>query len=961
MTVDIRLLGGVDVGAGTATIDIGHARQRCVLAVLLVEANRAVSVEQLVDRVWGDRRLPADPANAVQTYVSLLRRAFAGVPEVAISRGSGRYTLSVDPAHVDLHRFRELVALARATDDDGAAGLLGTALALWRGDPFAGVDSAWISAMRATLVQQRQAARLDLIDLELRRGRHAEVLAELVEQGAEHPMDEGFASRRMLALYRSGRQGEALAEYRRIRRRLAEELGTEPGPALQRLHQLLLAGDPTVATATGAPISIDDAARTDGPGWTVPGPLVPGQLVPGPLVPRQLPATVAAFAGREGYLALLDGLPGIGDPDRDAEAVVIATIAGVAGVGKTALAVHWAHRLAHRFADGQIYVNLRGFDPSGQCLEPSEGVRHLLDALRAPRDVVPATVDAQSALFRSLVAGKRMLIVLDNARDSDQVRPLLPGAAGCLVIVTSRNQLTGLVAAEGAHPVALDVLSADESRELLAGRVGAARIAAEPDAVDEVVERCARLPLALAVVAARAACRPDLPLRALADQLGSGADRLDALDAGDRAADVRAVFSWSYRGLGPSAARLFRLLGLHCGPDISAAAAASLAAAPVASTRASLSELVGAGLLAEPRPGRFGFHDLLRAYARELTERVDPPRRRREATLRLLDHYLHTAHVAVRPLQPLDEAIAPGRCRPGVSPERPANYAQALAWFLAEHQVLVAAVRQAGEVRADTHARALAWALWHYFDRRGHWHDGVTTGSVEVAAAARSGGPTVRAGAHRRLARAYERLGRYAEAHTHLEYALRLCQEAGDRFELADTHHYLALLLERQGDPGAALDHTRRAHDLFRAAGHRSAQAWALNGIGWYHALLGQHTRALAYCRRALRRLEELGYRSGQADTWDSLGYAHHHLGDHGEALACYGRALALRSELGDRHRAALTLRRLGHTHRTIGDDPAARDAWHQAAVILRELDHPDLEAVLADLANDGGAVVTTG
>jgi DNA-binding SARP family transcriptional activator/tetratricopeptide (TPR) repeat protein len=948
MTLEIRLFGGVDVNVGTTTIDIGHARQRCVLAVLLVEANRAVSVDQMVDRVWGDNRLPADPANAVQTYVSLLRRALAAVPEVAISRGYGRYTLSVDPAHVDLHRFRDLVGRARSTDDDGAAELLAAALALWRGDPFAGLDSAWISGVRATLEQRRQAARLDLIDLDLRRGRHAGVLADLVEQCAEHPMDERIAAQHMLALYRSGRQAEALAEYRRIRRRLADELGTQPGPALQRLHRLLLAGDPP--TATGTPTSRPPTSRP-------PASRPSASWQP---VPRQLPAPVAALTGRERHLAHLDGLPGPGDRGGGAR-VVIVVIGGVAGVGKTALAVHWAHRIADRFPDGQIYLNLRGFDPSGQRLDAAEGVRHLLDALRAPRDWIPTAVDAQAAYYRSLVAGRRMLIVLDNARDCDQVRPLLPGTSGCLVIVTSRNQLAGLVAAEGAHPVPLDVLGADVSRALLAARVGPARVAAEAGAVDEIVERCAGLPLALSVVAARAACRPDVALRTLAHQLGSGSDRLDALDAGDPSADVRAVFSWSYRALAPPAARLFRLLGLHPGPDISAAAAASLAASSVAAVRTSLSELVGAGLLTEPRPGRFAFHDLLRAYARELADRVDPARRRREATLRTLDHYVHTAYAAVRPLQPLGEPTAPQPHRRGVTPERPAGHAQAMAWFIAEHHVLVAAVRLAGDVGADPQARQLAWALWHYFDRRGHWHDGVTTGRVEVAVAARSGGPTARAGAHRRLARAYERLGRYAEARTHLGYALRLGREADDRFELADTHQYLALLHERQGEPMAALDHSWRALGLFRAAGHRPAEAWALNGVGWYLALLGQYTPALAYCRRALPRLEELGYRSGQADTWDSLGYSHHHLGHHAEAFACYRNALALRRELGDRYREATILRRLGHTHRTVGDDPAAREVWHQAASILRELDHPDLQAVLADLAGHRGAVAATG
>jgi tetratricopeptide (TPR) repeat protein len=602
-------------------------------------------------------------------------------------------------------------------------------------------------------------------------------------------------------------------------------------------------------------------------------------------------------------------------------------------------------------------------------MEPSEGIRHLLDALRGPSEWIPATVEAQAALYRSLVAGRRMLILLDNARDSDQVRHLLPGVAGCLVIVTSRNQLSGLVTAHGAHPVTLETLSADESRELLADRVGADRLAAEADAadavdeadavdaVDEIVERCARLPLALAIVAARAARWPDLALRTFADQLGSGSDPLDALDAGAPAANVRVVFSWSYRGLRPPAARLFRLLGLHCGPDISAAAAASLAASSPTLARASLSELVDAGLLTEPRPGRFRFHDLLRAYARELAGRVDSERRRRAATVRLLDHYVHTTRTTVPPA--VGAPMEPGPCRPGVTPETLADPAQAMDWLTSEHQVLVGAVRQASEAGLDTHVQHLARVLFHYFDRRGHWIDGVTTGRCDLVAATRSGGPTAQAAAHRRLARAYERLDRFADAHAHLAQALRLCREAADPVALANTHHAFALLLERQGDPAAALDHARRALRLFRAAGQRHAQAWALNGIGWYHALLGRYPQALAYGRRALPRLEKLGHRPGQADTWDTLGYAHHHLGDHTEAIACYRNALALRRELGDHYREATVLRRLGHTYRVVGDDPATREVWLRAATILRDLGHPDLEAVRADLAalgaNDAG------
>jgi hypothetical protein len=356
-------------------------------------------------------------------------------------------------------------------------------------------------------------------------------------------------------------------------------------------------------------------------------------------VPRQLPAAVAHFAGRTGELATLTGLLH-GRADTGGT-VVISAIGGTAGVGKTALAVHWAHRVADRFPDGQLYVNLRGFDPGGQVMDPAEAVRRFLDALNVSPERIPVDLDAQAALYRSQLAGKRMLVVLDNARDTAQVRPLLPGAPGCLVVVTSRNQLTGLIASDGAHPVTLDLLTGEEARQLMVRRVGADRVAAEPAAVAEIITRCAHLPLALVLVAARAAVRPHGGLRVLAKELRDARQRWQMLTGDDPASDVQAVFSWSYQTLTSDAARLFRLLGLHPGPEVSAVAAASLARLPASTARPVLTELTGASLLVEHTPGRYAFHDLLRAYATDLTQRIDSDRHRRAATHRMLDHYLH--------------------------------------------------------------------------------------------------------------------------------------------------------------------------------------------------------------------------------------------------------------------------------------------------------------------------------
>jgi NB-ARC domain/TIR domain len=371
--------------------------------------------------------------------------------------------------------------------------------------------------------------------------------------------------------------------------------------------------------------------------------------------PQQLPAAVSHFAGRVEELAMLTGL--LRDRADTGGTVVISVIGGTAGVGKTALMVYWAHQVAKRFPDGQLYINLRGFDPSGSVVDSAEAVRRFLDALQVPPDRIPVDLDAQVALYRSQLAGKRMLVVLDNARDSGQVRPLLPGAPTCLVLVTSRSQLTSLIAADGAHPITLDLLTDDEARQLLARRLGADRVAAEPHAVAEIIIRCAHLPLALTLVAARAAVQSHLGLWLLVDELRDTQHLWQTLTGDDPTTNVRVVFSWSYQALSRDAARLFRLLGLHPGPDLAASAAASLAGVAASDVRRLLAELTRASLLVEHTPGRYTFHDLLRAYAADLVHTTDSDEQRHAATQRMLDHYRDTAYTAARLLNPTGDPL----------------------------------------------------------------------------------------------------------------------------------------------------------------------------------------------------------------------------------------------------------------------------------------------------------------
>ncbi len=678
-------------------------------------------------------------------------------------------------------------------------------------------------------------------------------------------------------------------------------------------------------------------------------PGVSGGAGPWRVVPRQLPPAIRHFAGRTAELEALSSLVdqaasmGGGSGGSGGGTVVISAIHGTAGIGKTALAVHWAHRVADRFPDGQLYVNLRGFDPAGSPVKPAEAVRGFLDAFEVPAERIPATLDAQAGLYRSLMTGRRMLVLLDNARDADQVRPLLPGSAACLAVVTSRSRLTPLITAEAAQPLTLDLPTAADARDLLTRRLGSRPGADEPHAVDEIITLCARLPLALSIVAARAASHPGFPLAALAAELRDARRSLDALDGGDPVTDVRAVFSWSYRTLSTEGARLFRLLGLHPGPDIAMPVAAGLAGLPAARVRAALAELARAHLIAEYSPGRFSLHDLLRAYAAELARTRDAETARRDAIHRVLDHYLHTARGAAMLLNPHRDPIAPAPLVPGVTPELLDDPQTALAWFTAEHPALLAAIDQAADAGFDTHAWQLAWTLGDFLDRRGRWHDWAAAQRTALDAALRSGDTGGQAHALYAVGIACDRLGRYDDARTHLQQALSL---SGDHTSQAYAHMRLGGLDERQGRYTEALGHAERALGLYRRTRHRAGLADALNLVGWCYARLGDHQPALTYCGQALTVQREIGDRFGEANSFDSLGYAHHHLGDHSQAVACYQQALGLFRDLGYRYYEAVALTHLGDTHRAAGDRAAAREAWQHALAILDELDSASTDQV---------------
>jgi DNA-binding SARP family transcriptional activator/tetratricopeptide (TPR) repeat protein len=995
--VVLRLLGPVEVLTSGAWLAPEKPQQRLVMALLALRAGQVVPVDELIDGVWDDDP-PRSARASLQALITRLRQMLAGVPGCQLDRCGDGYRLLLEARRVDVHEFRWLARSGRDCADRRAAiASFDRALTLWRGPALADVpETAAVEAIRSMLAEEQLAAVQDRIGGLLACGMEQEAAAELPGVLARHPMAERLAGMLMVALYRRGQRAGALRVFRDIRARLAGELGVEPGPELQEVHRRILAGDAALAVSAtrrgaarmpagaGVPLTAGAAEAGDRPpaaallsrgtpmarGAALPPGTVPSpgtaldSALPadatgaapawaavgrgGPGVPRQLPAAPPHFAGRAWELKALSELAG--HAASAGGRGLIWVIDGTAGVGKTVLAVHWAHQAAGDFPDGQLYVNLRGFGPSGNPVPPEEALRGLLSTLRVPSALIPDSVDAQAALYRSTLAGRRMLILLDNARDAEQVRPLLPGHLGCAVLVTSRSQLTGLVAAEGAHPLSLDVLSEADACELLVRRLGAQRVAAEPAAATELARLCAGLPLALAVAAARADARPGLSLAALAAELRGARGLLDALETGDAASSVREVFSWSCRQLSPEAARMFRMLGVHRGPDISAAAAASLAGVAPPLARRALAELTRAHLLTEHVPGRFAFHDVLRSYAAEQSRAADSEADRTAAVHRVLDHYLHAAHAAALLLYPHRERLLLPPVQIGTTPDILGTPAQAQAWFEAEHQVLLAAIAQAADHGFDLHAWQLPWTMRNFLDRQGCWPELAETQLGALQAAARLQDRAGQAHAHRNLGRAWLRLGRYDDARAHLQAAVKLYRQLGHRYGQARSHFEIGWAAERQGRYGEALAHSRQSLEGFRAAGDRLGAAIALNTVGWCQTQLGSHQQALACSRRALSVFLEDGHRSGQAAAWDALGHASHHLGQHQEALACYHRALALYRQLGDRYNQSQTLVYLGEAQRACGCPSAAGEAWQQALAILQDLHHPEAGQVRSRL-----------
>jgi tetratricopeptide (TPR) repeat protein len=671
-------------------------------------------------------------------------------------------------------------------------------------------------------------------------------------------------------------------------------------------------------------------------------------------VPRQLPAAPRGFIGRGAELAALttalDTVAG------DDVALVVTAVRGVGGVGKTWLALQWAHRHMDRFPDGQLFVDLRGFTPSGEPVETAAAVRGFLDALGLDPKSIPEDLDAQAALYRSMVADRRMLIVLDNARDTTQVASLLPGSRACVVIVTSRHQLTGLATAHGARSVTLDMLDELEARAALTQYLGPTRCDAEPAATTELLSYCAGYPLALRIVAHRAASHPHFPLSALAGQLRDEATRLGVLDDDDPAASLPAVLSWSYAALSPEQAQMFRLLGLVPGPDVSLLAAASLAGVPVADASATLRALESASLIQEHAPGRYRMHDLVQLQAVEQAHRVDSADVREQALHRLVGFYLHTVHAGERVLGPQRVPIDLGQPIPGCSPLALQDLSTIVTWIDSEYSCLTAIEHKAVELRWHSDVWHLARALETFRLWRGHRHDQYMSWQGGLAAAQHL--DTWRlAFAHRNLGVACARAGRHNEALAHLRQAVVLNERANDLLGLATCHMNFARTWEVQENYQLALTHAEQSLHLFRQFDTPLYQADMLGAIGMYRARLGDYRNAYDACEAALA-LVGPQYRHGEANILDSLGYIASRTGQYLQARGYYERALVIRRRLGSTYDEAGTLDGLGQTHVQLGRPTEARHVWHQALDLYetqhRENESKRLKARLAELKDTG-------
>ena len=942
----VALLGSLRVSVAGAPVKVTPDRLRTVLAVLALSAGDAVPVGQLVEAVWGEEQ-PANGRRALQVYVTRLRGVIGAA---AIRTAPDGYALETEPDNVDALRFVRLLDEAAGSPDQATErARLVEALALWRGVPFADVKSAWLAEVPSTRLVEHYLSSVErLIDVDLSSGRTDDLVAQLRDLTARHPLRERFWGQLMRALWYTGRQADALEAYRSLYRLLADELGVEPGIDIQTLHRQILTDD---APAAGSRPSSPSVA-----------------------IPRQLPADVAAFVGRDHELADLDRVP-------DAKTVVITAIDGMAGIGKTALAVHAAHRLASRFPDGQLFIDLHGYTQGVAPVDPGDALERMLRAVGVSGEQIPRHLDERAALFRSSLAGRAMVIVLDNAASEAQVAPLLPGSPGCLVLVTSRLRLTGL---SQSHTLSLDTLSQADAVALFARTVGVERLAGEASAlVAEAVDLCGRLPLAIRIAAARLRSRPAWRVVHLIERLREFEQRLAELAAGQ--GSVGAALDLSYRQLALDEQRAYRRLGLHSGTDIDVYAAAALTGTTPVRARRLLDVLLDAHLLQEPAPGRYRFHDLIRAHAAHAAATTDPEVDRRAAMDGLFDYYGRTATTAMDTLYPFESDRRPRLPPPDTLGPPLSEQREAAAWLDVELANLLATARHAVAHSRPGHVQHLSATLHRHLRTRARYTDANTlhdqalaaaqaTGdrAGQVAALAELGDIHRRQGRHKQATADFERaleiaratgnhygevdalnglgwvqrrLGRYEEATSRFEQALEITLATGDHSGQVDALTGLGDSCWARGLHAEACQRFEHALAVARASGNRIGQLDALSTLGHMYLQQGQHARATDNFNQTLAIARVTGHRNAELRAILGLGRIHQLHGRHERAIKSYERVLDLSRENGDRHWQFEAAQSLGRLHESAGQPSQALAAHQQALDLANELGHPDEQA----------------
>ncbi|WP_329424383.1 tetratricopeptide repeat protein [Streptosporangium sp. NBC_01495] len=926
------------------SVNVVGPKQRTLLALLVLQANRIVPHDRLLTALWGGA-IPATGRRLLHNHLWSVRRLLDDA-NALVGTPTG-YSLRLLPGDSDLDVFLTETTMGRSamTEEDPAKASdhFSTALALWRGPALDGTQPEFQAAEGSALEELRIATVFNRIEADLILKRHAELIGELRLLVAEHPLHEGFRGQLMRAFHRIGRTAEALEEFRIARQHFREELGLDPGEELTRIHRSILAGEPAFETTSADPIPSSPVS---------PSPAAPPTMA----VPRQLPADIARFTGREESLRRLDLLL---SADRNgASAVVITAITGIPGIGKTALATRWGHRVADRFPDGQLYVNLHGYS-QGEPVTGTQALHQLLRGLGVAADQIPHEVDERTSMYRSLLADRRMLVVLDNAARPEQIRPLLPGSSLCKVVITSRDSLRGLTATHDVDTLTLDLLSPDEAKALLIAVLGKERVRDQADAVLELAHLCGYLPLALRLAAAHLVSQPTLPIADFAARL-LRENRLTALDIEeDPHIGVRAAFMMSYGSLPETARRIFRSLGIHPGPDIGIDEVIALTGSSIGAVNAALNTLIGAHLVQHGTDGRFVVHDLVSLFARERGESEDTETIRHGALIRLFDWYLHTARAAMKQVHVDHSGIKLVSEPPSHGIPAFGDYDSATSWLDIEYPALIAAVNYAASHGWPDYAWQIAYTLDYFFYLRDRTDDWLTIHQTALSAVREAGDQHGEGRILNALGAANMFSGKINKCIEYQRQALDISRTIGDRKDEGYALGRIGYSLLWTGDFHQAIKNCLTATELFHQLDDEHGEVTVLFTLGIAYLRIGRSLDALQCLEKCLTFDRKTGSRNDEAYTLTLLGDVHESLGDLGTALEFQQRSIQLNREVGNRRLEANAMSSIGKIFRQQGQHTEAIEQHSQALIQIREVgDHYAECEILMDL---GTALLETG